>query len=168
MFEKILFPIDFSDGTTGTLKYIKQLKECGTEEVVLLTSVEDNYLDAVADNPKLLKKVIEESIKEAKKNLEIVALELLNQGFKVKTKIAMGTIWHKILEEAQIENISLIILSFHGKNFFKRVRWRLVLNAVIKRSSQPVLIITNKTCCSNPDSSKLKILPNPNNILEIG
>ena len=157
MFEKILFPIDFSDGTTEALKYIKQLKECGTEEVVLLAIVEDNYLDTLADNPKLVEKLIEESIKEAKKNLEIVALGLLNQGFKVKAKIATGISWKKILDETQKENISLIIIGSYGKNIIKRLLWRAVSKVVIKKSSQPVLVIPKNSCAT--DQKKLEILP---------
>jgi len=36
MFEKILYPTDFSDVSKKALDYIEQLKEAGTKEVIVL------------------------------------------------------------------------------------------------------------------------------------
>jgi len=36
MFEKILYPTDFSDASKKALDYIKEFKACGTKEVVVL------------------------------------------------------------------------------------------------------------------------------------
>ncbi len=152
MFKKILFLTDFSEVAKKALEYIKLLRNSGTEEVVVLAAVEDKYLDMLADDPKLVQKLIEGSIKEAKRNLEMVALELLDQGFKVKAKVATGIIWKEILEETQKENISLIIIGSYGKNIFKRLLWRSVSKIVIKKSSQPVLVITKNSCA--PDTTK--------------
>ena len=41
MFEKILFPTDFSDVSRKSLEYIKKLKEAGTKEVIVLHVVDE-------------------------------------------------------------------------------------------------------------------------------
>ena len=43
MFNKILFPTDFSEASTEALEYIKSLKDSGTEEVVVLHVVKGRY-----------------------------------------------------------------------------------------------------------------------------
>ena len=47
MFEKILYPTDFSDTAGKTLKYIKQLKDAGAKEVVLLNVIHQRTLDTI-------------------------------------------------------------------------------------------------------------------------
>ena len=43
MFKKILFPTDFSDVAARALEFVKQLKDSGAEEVVLLNVLEEKY-----------------------------------------------------------------------------------------------------------------------------
>jgi hypothetical protein len=43
MFRKILFPTDFSNVATRALEFVKQLKDSGAEEVVLLNVLEEKY-----------------------------------------------------------------------------------------------------------------------------
>ena len=46
MFKKILYPTDFSDVSKKALEYIKQLKEAGTEEVIVLHVLDERGIDA--------------------------------------------------------------------------------------------------------------------------
>ena len=41
-----MFPTDFSEFADKALEYIKELKEAGTEEVVILHIIEQFYIDA--------------------------------------------------------------------------------------------------------------------------
>jgi nucleotide-binding universal stress UspA family protein len=47
MFKKILYPTDFSDVSLKALDYIKQLKEGGTEEVLILHVIDSRGLQAI-------------------------------------------------------------------------------------------------------------------------
>ena len=47
MFEKILFPTDFSDVAEKALVYIKRLKDSGAREVVVLHVIDERGLDSV-------------------------------------------------------------------------------------------------------------------------
>ena len=43
MFRKVLFPTDFSVVSRKALEYVKELKELGTEEIVLLNVIRNQY-----------------------------------------------------------------------------------------------------------------------------
>ena len=44
MFQKILYPTDFSDGSKKAIKYLIRLKESGLEEVVILHVIDTRLL----------------------------------------------------------------------------------------------------------------------------
>ena len=44
MFKKILFPTDFSDASQKAVKYIKQLKGAGAQEVIILHVIDEKEL----------------------------------------------------------------------------------------------------------------------------
>ncbi len=43
MFRKILYPTDFSDVSKNALNYLKQLKESGAEEILVLHVIDELY-----------------------------------------------------------------------------------------------------------------------------
>ena len=47
MFEKILYPTDFSDVAEKALTYIKRLKDSGAREVVVLHVIDERGFDAI-------------------------------------------------------------------------------------------------------------------------
>ena len=47
MFKKILYPTDFSEVATKALDYIKQLKEAGSQEVVILHVINQRIIDGL-------------------------------------------------------------------------------------------------------------------------
>lgn len=109
MFEKILFPTDFSEFAQKMLGCI--IKIPGVNEVVLLHIIDGTQYsihgwthEPERENAKLLMEEKEAYLKE--------------RGFKVITgveTITGGTIDQRILEIARQEKISLIILGAHQK-----------------------------------------------------
>ena len=69
------------------------------------------------------------------------AAELQGRGFKVKAVIAAGAPFSKILEVAQKEKISSIILGSQGKGIFKKILFGSVSEAVVRGSKYPVFVI---------------------------
>jgi nucleotide-binding universal stress UspA family protein len=47
MFERILYPTDFSDVSNKALDYIEQLKEVGTKEVIVLHVIDERGIGTV-------------------------------------------------------------------------------------------------------------------------
>ena len=50
MFEKILYPTDFSNVSKKALKYIKRLKDAGAKEVVVLHVIDEREIESVSQH----------------------------------------------------------------------------------------------------------------------
>ena len=71
MFEKILYPTDFSDVAKKALKYIRQLKEAGAKEIVVLHVLDEKGIDAInrytpAESLEIVQRIEEGTKKEVK------------------------------------------------------------------------------------------------------
>jgi nucleotide-binding universal stress UspA family protein len=142
MFKKVLFPTDFSAISMKALEYVKELKELGTEEIVLLNVLKNQYYYLSDDSFIIdLEGPDEEFKKEARKKLITIAAELQERGFKVKAVLARGVPFSRILDVAQKEKISSIILGSQGKGILKKILFGSVSKAVIQRSKHPVFVI---------------------------
>jgi nucleotide-binding universal stress UspA family protein len=98
MFKKILYPTDFSDPSKKALDYVKQLKESGAEEVIVLHVIEDReipvFLGLDEGDPvpgTQLEKTLRIIEENAKEETGAIAAELKESGFDVKVRIEKGT-----------------------------------------------------------------------------
>jgi len=144
MFEKILYPTDFSDASKKALDYIKQLKGAGTKEVVVFHVIDEREIEHMAHLAELnvsieeLEKRREEYAKEEMKAIEA---ELKNSGFKVKTRIDKGIPFRDILKVEEEENVSVVVLGSHGKSCIAEMLLGSVSEKVIRKSNKPVLVV---------------------------
>jgi nucleotide-binding universal stress UspA family protein len=144
MFKKILYPTDFSDVSKKALDYIKQLKEAGTKEVVVLHVIDEReiehigHLPEVSINVKDLEKRREEYAKEEMKAIEA---ELKKSGFTVKTKIEKGIPFTDILKAEEEEDVSLVVIGSHGKSCVAEMLLGSVSEKVVRKSSKPVFVV---------------------------
>jgi nucleotide-binding universal stress UspA family protein len=144
MFEKILFPTDFSDASKKALGYIKQLKEAGAKEVVVLHVIDEREIEHIAHIPGIdmdaeeLEKRKEESAKEGMKEIEA---ELRKSGLQVKTRIEKGIPFRDILKVEEEERISVIVVGSHGKSCIAEMLLGSVSEKVIRKSNKPVLVV---------------------------
>ena len=144
MFTKILFPTDFSDNAQRAVEYIKQLKEAGSQEVVLLHVINQRIIDGLTRHGVLetdaekwkkgVKAVAEESLDEIAKTLE-------NVGLLVKSSIKTGFPWSVILDFEKKENPSIIVVGSHGRSNLADMLLGSVSDRVIRKSKCPVLVI---------------------------
>ena len=142
MFKKILYPTDFSEVSKKAISYIKQLKEAGTQEVVVLHVLNEKGIDAMAiyasgSFDELLQRVEKEAADEMR---EIEAL-LKESGFKVKLRIEIGIPLTDILKVEEEERISVIVIGSHGKSNVQEMLLGSVSEKVIRKSKNPVLVI---------------------------
>ena len=144
MFKKILYPTDFSDVAAKALDYIKQLREAGSQEVVILHVINQRTIDGLMrhsisdiniDNwREKAKEVAQESLTEICKELEDV-------GFSVKSIIKTGFPWHEILDLEEEEAPSIIVIGSHGRSNIGEIFLGSVSERVIRKCKRPVMVI---------------------------
>jgi nucleotide-binding universal stress UspA family protein len=142
MFKKILFPTDFSDVSKKALAYIKQLKEAGTKEVVVLHVIDERQIEAIAlygtgESYVVIDRIEEEAIKE----INAIEKELKESGFEVKTRLETGIPLREILRVEEAEKVSLIVIGSHGKTNMKEMFLGSVSEKVIRKAKNLVLVI---------------------------
>ncbi len=136
MFERILFPTDFSEYAKRTLDCIAGLP--GTVEIHLLHVVEGTT--KIARGAWVLDDVREEAgrqIDEEKKSLQHPRARIVS---RIET-ITSGSIADAILRIAREENISTIVLGARGKGLIKGIFLGSVSSKVIKHATTHVLIM---------------------------
>jgi nucleotide-binding universal stress UspA family protein len=142
MFEKILYPTDFSDVSKKALGYLTQLKDAGTKEIVVLHVIDEKGIYAIArygaGSADLIIGEIEKEAREEGKKLEN---RLRQSGFNVKVRIETGVPLKEILKAEQEEKVSAIVIGSHGKTNLAEMFLGSVSEKVIRQSKSPVLVI---------------------------
>jgi nucleotide-binding universal stress UspA family protein len=142
MYRKILYPTDFSDLSYKALEYVKQLRDVGTEEVVVLHVIDTRSFSipeiyAVKELSGLENKVEDEATEEAKK----VANTLKDIGLRASVRIEKGIPFKEILRVEKEEDISLIVIGSHGKSNVEGMLLGSVSEKVIRKAKSPVFVV---------------------------
>ena len=142
MFKKILYPTDFSEVSKKAINYIKQLKEAGTQEVVVLHVLNEKGIEAMAlyasgSFDELLQRVEKEAADEMKE----IEADLKESSLKVKLRIEIGIPLTDILKVEEEEGVSAIVIGSHGKSNVKEMLLGSVSEKVIRKSKNPILVI---------------------------
>ncbi len=141
MFNKVLFPTDFSANAHKTLECIGEIP--GVKEAVLLhvVAIPSGVFDSKhgwIQGPQ---------VEDAKIRLEDQKEHLESLGFNVTTKVEIITSGHisqSILETADKENVSLIVMNAHGKSLIKGLLLGSVPLDVIRHAKTDVLLMRYK------------------------
>jgi len=144
MFKKILYPTDFSDASKKALGYIKQLKEAGTNQVVVLHVIDEREIEHIGHLPEVTLNVKElEKRREeyAQEEMKAIEAELKKSGFTVKTRIEKGIPFRDILKAEKEEDASVVVIGSHGKSCITEMLLGSVSEKVVRKSSKPVLIV---------------------------
>ncbi|MDZ7696260.1 MAG: universal stress protein [Deltaproteobacteria bacterium] len=149
MFEKILYPTDFSDVSKKALAYIKSLEGTGSKEVILLHVINDKRVESMTqgvawagkDVATYLKEVQQDLENEARDKAKSIESELKEAGLEVKVRIERGRPHSRILEVEAEEGVSVIVLGSHGRSNLSSVLLGSVSDHVIRHSKRPVLVI---------------------------
>ncbi|ABC78096.1 universal stress protein [Syntrophus aciditrophicus] len=142
MFERILYPTDFSDVSKKAMGYVKQLKDAGAKEVTVLHvidersltgSVHEVFIDFMAVENELRKIADEECGK--------LVAQFLEKGLNAKFRIEKGIPFLEILKVSKEEKSSIIVIGSHGKSNIEEMLLGSVSEAVIRKADQPVLVV---------------------------
>jgi nucleotide-binding universal stress UspA family protein len=142
MFKKILYPTDFSDVAQKALDFIKELKNAGAEEVVILHVIDKRFFDAIAwYTTKDLPEMKRDLLKEVRSEIEPIEKELKDLGFKVKVRIETGDPFTEILRVEREENVSSMAIGSHGVSNIEEMFLGSVSEKVIRKAKKPVHVI---------------------------
>ena len=140
MFEKILYPTDFSDTARKAMGVVKELRTAGAQEVVALHVIDQRSIDtlnefAASSVPTL------ELEEEVSINMGQLENELRGAGFSVVNKIVHGLPLSEILKTADEERVSAIVIGSHGKSNIGEMLLGSVSEKVVRKARQPVLVV---------------------------
>ena len=140
MFEKVLVALDFSPYSQKILERISEIP--GIQEVVLLHVVdatrparlEWTHGHPQIENTKLL-------MEEKKQFLEHLGLKVRVSVDVIVNAIMQGTVSHAILEIAETENVSLIVIGARGINPIQELLLGSVSSSVLRHAKMNVLVL---------------------------
>lgn len=144
MFEKILFPTDFSEVSLHALENcIPVLFDMGVKELIIV-----HVIDIIPEDIEALE-ILE---KNAKEKLDMVLNILKDGGIKANGMVCFGNPPSKIaseakcpsieiLEKAACDQVDLIVIPSRGKNVMMEKFIGSTAKNVIKNSSVPVLLL---------------------------
>jgi nucleotide-binding universal stress UspA family protein len=143
MFEKILFPTDFSDAAHKALQYVKQLRDAGGAEVVVLHVIDQSNLELLSSYSTIQDYVsIENEIqKRALEQIGFIGNELRQLGFSVSERIEKGIPVRVVLKVADEMNPSVIVVGSHGKSNLEEMLLGSVSEKVVRKARHPVLVV---------------------------
>jgi nucleotide-binding universal stress UspA family protein len=143
MFEKILYPTDFSDVAVKALEYVKRLKASGAKEVIVLHVNDERGNESVVRilGGSQFNKLNEKKMQETKRKLESIEKELVDAGLKVRLRIETGMPVREILRVEDEENVSVTVIGSHGRSNLEEIFLGSVSEKVIRKSKRPVFVI---------------------------
>lgn len=127
-FFRILVPLDFSKESMKAIEQLQEFKDI-VKEVLLLHVIDDiKDLD-----------LLDEQREEAKEKLRKIKERL--EGIKSQYLVVEGIPSDEIVKFADIEDITLIMLTSRGKGALKNLLLGSTAENVLRKTSKPVLII---------------------------
>jgi nucleotide-binding universal stress UspA family protein len=143
MFKTILFPTDFSDVSQKAVKYIKQLKGAGAQEVVVLHVIDERELAVLAQVGDLYVQLTAQMEEEIEKKMAAIEADMAAAGFRVKLIVKTGNPFREIMAAAG-EKVSLIVLGSHGRSNISEMLMGSVSENVIRHAKVPILVISRE------------------------
>ena len=144
MFKKILFPTDFSDVSQKAVKYIKQLKGAGAQEVIVLHVIDEKELLVLSKVPDQYLQITAQMEKEIAEEMAAVEADMTTEGFRVKLKVKTGKPFTEIMMTAADEKVSIIVVGSHGRSNIEEMLMGSVSENVIRHAKVPLLVISRE------------------------
>ncbi|MGB9723727.1 MAG: universal stress protein [Chloroflexia bacterium] len=137
MFRRVLFPTDFSAYAAAVVDCLPELRQAGTEEVVLLGVIRPAEVPLGGS---LDQDILEEVRWGAEQQLHIVRRALEGQGLAVRIRLEVGPPVSEILRVAAEEQVHLIVMGAQGRSLVQELLLGSVAHEVARRAPVPVLI----------------------------
>ena len=132
MFEKILYPTDFSDVSLHALRNcIPKLVALGVKELYLIHVIDITIAEFEAFE---LEGIYQEKLRE-------LAKELDGTGAKVEAIVRIGIPSIEIAETAEEKNIDLVVIPSVGENIWRRMFGGSTASNLARATKRPVLML---------------------------
>jgi nucleotide-binding universal stress UspA family protein len=142
MYEKILYPTDFSEAAGKAIPYIIGLKGADVKEVIILYVIDERGIDTFRNSTAIDALVIEREWEgHALNEIASLAEKLKGQGFNATSQIEKGIPFREIIRVAEEEDVSLIIMGSHGKSDIVEMLLGSVTDNVVRKTQKPVLVV---------------------------
>ena len=137
MFDRALFPTDFSDYANSVLACLPDLKPAGLRDVVLLHVIRSSDVPM----PEAVNRESLERVRwGAEEHLNLARMALEGQGLRVRTRIEYGFPASRIVQVAQEELASLIVVGAQGWTAAQELLLGSVTYEMLRQATVPVLI----------------------------
>lgn len=142
MFERVLYPTDFSDVSKDALDFIKTLENPGEKEIIVLHVMDARVMELshryAPDVIALIEKNMEENVS---KSLQRIEDNLKDRGFAVRVRLERGTPFREILRVEEEEDVSVTVIGSHGVSNVREMLLGSVSEKVVRKAKKPVLVI---------------------------
>lgn len=141
MFERILYPTDFSDVAGKALAYVEQLRLAGAKEVIILHVIDSRSLDLLCYDPDHFRGIEGNLRALAMENTSFIRKHLERHGLSVRVIVRTGNPASQILKAERDEQASAIVIGSHGKSNIEEMIIGSVSERVVRNATSPVLVI---------------------------
>ncbi|WP_456369447.1 universal stress protein [Geoglobus sp.] len=141
MIGRVLYPTDFSLASEAGTSVLKDLKDVGVREVVLLHVIDLNRLIGPVSGIDI-PAVLHDYEDETRHNLERFGKRIEDMGFEVTVLEPVAGDPASVIADVAVEvNADLIAIPSHGKGLISGMLLGSVSEGVVKKSRVPVLVI---------------------------
>lgn len=137
VFERALFPTDFSAYSIAVLKCLPDLRTVGLRDVVLLHVI---LPDQVPSGHGVDRELLEKLQWTNRQKLDLMRIALEGQGFSVRCRLEEGNPAVEIVHLTQEERVQLIVMGAQGKSLIQEFLLGSVAWEVVRHARVPVLV----------------------------
>ena len=143
MFTKILFPTDFSETSWKAMDYIKQMKQNGLNEVIVLHVTDGDTLEKIEHliSSERVQQIRSKICQETRDALQATQKDLQAGGFNVKVVTRSGHPAQEILKLEEEEDVSGVVMGSHDLRGLEKMFVSSVSETVVHKSKRPVVIV---------------------------
>ncbi|RLC63000.1 MAG: hypothetical protein DRI01_05930 [Chloroflexi bacterium] len=157
MFKRILVPLDGSRFGSRALRYATAIAQHFDAEVILIRVIrhttpmiaaEAHGVASPAESEIAVQAALEadkQNVARAKRYLRDKVRAIKSRHIKASYQVTIGEPAQSIMQFSKKENISLIVMTTHGKSGLKRAVMGSIADVVIRESGKPVLVIRPQT-----------------------
>ena len=144
MFEikKVLFPVDFTEGSKKILPFVKFfIEKCGAELHLIHVVRGPEDFTGFEMGAAWFSSFEQELIKGAQKAMDRFVAEELGDDANVRTQVLMGDAVDEIINYANRNDIDIIVMGTHGRKGLEKIMFGSVAEGVVKAASCPVITV---------------------------
>jgi len=157
MFKRLLVPLDGSRFGSRALRYAIAVAQHFGAEVILIRVIrpatpmiaaEAHGVASPAESEIAVQAALEadkQNVARAKRYLRDKVRAIKSRHIKASYQVTIGEPAQSIMQFSKKENISLIVMTTHGKSGLKRAVMGSIADVVIRESGKPVLVIRPQT-----------------------